>query len=78
MGAGNPEQSLKDGQREHVVVDHCDSGGSDYRSAEQIQVREELRLTWQEINVSTVGSHISNARKHLRRVLPGAQEGKPE
>lgn len=69
--------------------------------AEQVQVREELRLTWQEIStfpearkvvvglyaagheygeiaemlgihVSTVGSHISNARKHLRRVLPDA------
>jgi RNA polymerase sigma-70 factor (ECF subfamily) len=75
--------------------------------AEHVQVREELRLTWQEIStlpevrkvvvglyaagyeygeiagmlgiqVSTVGSHISNARKHLRRVLPDAWEGKPE
>jgi RNA polymerase sigma-70 factor, ECF subfamily len=82
-------------------------GGGLEPVAEQVQVREELRLTWQEIStmpetrkvvvglyaagheygeiaemlgihVSTVGSHISNARKHLRRVLPGAQEGKPE
>lgn len=75
--------------------------------AEHVQVREELRLIWQEISkfpearkvvvglyvagheygeiaemlgiqVSTVGSHMSNARRHLRRVLPGAWEGKPE
>jgi RNA polymerase sigma-70 factor (ECF subfamily) len=30
------------------------------------------------INVSTVGSHMSNARKHLRRVLPDVWEGKAE
>ena len=30
------------------------------------------------VRVSTVRSHMSNARKYLRRVLPGAGEGKPE
>ena len=30
------------------------------------------------IHVSTVRSHISNARKHLRQVPPGVWEGKPE
>ena len=29
------------------------------------------------VHVSTVRSHMSNARKYLRRVLPGAGEGKP-
>jgi RNA polymerase sigma factor (sigma-70 family) len=31
-----------------------------------------------EIQVSTVGSHMSSARKHLRRILSSAWEGDPE
>jgi DNA-directed RNA polymerase specialized sigma24 family protein len=27
------------------------------------------------VHVSTVRSHMSNARKYLRRILPGAREG---
>ena len=30
------------------------------------------------VRVITVRSHMSNARKYLRRILPGAGEGKPE
>jgi RNA polymerase sigma-70 factor, ECF subfamily len=94
-------------RRESLGADGKENPGVLEPVAEHVQVREELRLTWQEIStfpearkvvvglyaagheygeiaemlgihVSTVGSHMSNARKHLRRVLPEVWEGKAE
>jgi RNA polymerase sigma-70 factor (ECF subfamily) len=91
-------------RRESLGVDGKENPRALESVAEHVQVRDELRLTWQEIStlpearrvvvglyaagheygeiaemlgihVSTVGSHISNARKHLRRALPDVWEG---
>jgi RNA polymerase sigma-70 factor (ECF subfamily) len=56
---------LPEGSREVIALY---AAGYEYR-----EIAEML-----DVSVSTVRSHMSNARRHLRRVLPGAGEGKPE